>query len=200
MASKIEYTGYVVDAAQPSDSNAGKDEVIVSAGGGAVGVALLEAAIRAKPLTALRDRKWRVLAGNNLPLADFQKLAALAAGGTGIELERSRPDFTALLANCALSVSQAGYNTLMETIRAGARAVVVPFAGGRETEQTLRARCFAERGLLELVEESALTPATLAAAVDRAARKPAAVPGGIDLEGAQRSAASIMQMAMGQAP
>jgi predicted glycosyltransferase len=200
MASKIEYTGYVVDAAQPSDSNAGKDEVIVSAGGGAVGVALLEAAIRAKPLTALRERKWRVLAGNNLPLADFQKLAALAAGGTGIELERSRPDFTALLANCALSVSQAGYNTLMETIRAGARAVVVPFAGGHETEQTLRARCFAERGLLELVEESALTPATLAAAVDRAACKPAAVPGGIDLEGAQRSAASIMQMAMGQAP
>jgi predicted glycosyltransferase len=200
IAGWIEYTGYVVDAAQPPDSGAGKDEVIVSAGGGAVGAALLEAAIRSKPLTVLRERKWRVLAGNNLPLADFQKLAALAAGATGIVLERSRPDFTALLANCALSISQAGYNTLMETIRAGARAVVVPFAGGHETEQTLRARCFAERGLLELLEESALTPAALAAAVDRAARKPAALPVGIDLEGAQRSAASIAQLATGRAP
>lgn len=200
IAGRIEYTGYVVDAARRPDSNAGKGEVIVSAGGGAVGAALLEAAMRAKPLSALRDRKWRVLAGNNLPPGDFQKLAALAAGEAGIEFERSRPDFIALLSNCALSISQAGYNTLMETVRAGARAVVVPFAGGHETEQTLRARCFGERGLLELLEENALTPATLAAAVDRAARKPLASRGDIDLEGAQRSAVSIAQLAMGIAP
>jgi predicted glycosyltransferase len=37
----------------------------------------------------------------------------------------------------------------METLVAGARAVVVPFARGQEAEQTLRARCFAERGLLD---------------------------------------------------
>ena len=200
IAGRIEYTGYVVDAAQPSESNAGKNEVIVSAGGGAVGAALLDAAIRAKPLSALRDRKWRLLAGNNLAPGDFRQLAALAAGATGIELERSRPDFTVLLANCALSISQAGYNTLMETIRAGARAVVVPFAGGHETEQTLRARCFAERGLLELVEESALAPAMLAAAIDRAARKPPALPGDINLDGARRSAASIAQLATERMP
>jgi predicted glycosyltransferase len=200
IAGRIEYTGYVVDDAQPADGNAGQDEVIVSAGGGAVGAAFLEAAMRAKPLTELAGRNWRVLAGNNLPEGEFQKLARLAAGGTGIELERSRPDFTTLLANCALSISQAGYNTLMETIRAGARAVVVPFAGGHETEQTLRARCFAERGLLELVEESALAPETLAAAIDRAARKPRPPPGAINLDGAQRSAALIAQLAMEKTP
>src|SRR6185436_13631922 len=98
------------------------------AGGGAVGAGLLEAAIRAKPMTVLRDRHWRVLAGNNLPDEEYRKLAGLAAGAKGVELERSRPDFTTLLANCALSVSQAGYNTLMETVSAGARAVMVPFA------------------------------------------------------------------------
>ena len=200
IAGRIEYTGYVVDAAPTAGSDAGKGEVIVSAGGGAVGAELLAAAIRAKPLTALRDRRWRVLAGNNLADADFQRLATLAAGDTGIELERSRPDFTTLLDNCALSISQAGYNTLMETIRARARAVVVPFAGGHETEQSLRARCFAERGLLELVEESALAPQTLAAAIDRAARKPQPPPGGINLEGASCAAASIAQLALGGAP
>lgn len=199
IAGRIEYTGYVVDAAKPADGDAGKGEVIVSAGGGAVGAELLEAAIRAKPLTVLRGRNWRVLAGNNLPHKEFQKLARLAAGAVGIELERSRADFTTLLSNCALAISQAGYNTLMETIRAGARAVVVPFAGGQEMEQTLRAHCFAERGLLELVEESALAPDTLAAAIDRAARKPRPAPGAINLDGARRSAASIAQLAMDKA-
>ena len=200
IASRIEYTGYVVDDAQPADASAGCGEVIVSAGGGAVGAGLLEAAIRAKPLTVLRDRTWRVLAGNNLPEGEFRALARLAAQGVGIELERSRRDFTTLLANCALSDSQAGYNTLMEIIRAGARAVVVPFAGGHETEQSLRARCFAERGLLQLVEESALAPATLAAAIDRAARNPRPPHEAINLDGAQRSAALIARLAMEKAP
>jgi predicted glycosyltransferase len=195
IAGRIEYTGYVVDAAQPVDGSAGKGEIIVSAGGGAVGAGLLEAAIRAKPLTALRDRNWRLLAGNNLADGDFLNLARLATEETGIELERARPDFATLLANCELSVSQAGYNTLMEVVQARARCVAVPFAGGHETEQTLRARCFAERGLLELVEEGDLDPGALAAAIDRAARKPRPSPGAMDLDGARRSAVLIARLA-----
>ena len=195
IAGRIEYTGYVVDAVQGADGSAGRGEVIVSAGGGAVGAGLLEAAIRAKPLTALRDRTWRILAGDNLPDSDFRGLARLVAGESGTVLERSRPDFTTLLANCALSVSQAGYNTLMEIVCAGARAVVVPFARGQETEQTLRARCFAGRGLLDIVEESALSPEALAAAINLAAGRPRPSPDSINLDGARRSAASIMRLA-----
>jgi len=195
LASKIRYTGYVVDvpARGVPQSSAGMGEVIVSAGGGAVGAELLETAILARPLTALRSRTWRVLAGSNLQEASFSALARLA-GETGeghVVVERARRDFTALLANCELSVSQAGYNTLIEVVQARARAVVVPFAGGHETEQTLRARCFAERGLLEFVEESALGPQTLAAAIDRAARKPRPAGGAVDLDGARCSAALI---------
>ena len=102
IAAKLHYTGYVVDA-PAAGSKAGTDEVIVSAGGGAVGEALLEAALRAKPLTTLRDRTWRVLAGDNLPEAAYRKLGALAAAEGGVALERGRTDFTALLANCTLA-------------------------------------------------------------------------------------------------
>jgi predicted glycosyltransferase len=188
IARRIVHTGYVVAAAPQPQGGPGTDEVIVSAGGGAVGARLLEAAIGAKALGSLRHRTWRLLAGDNLPEADFQRLAALAASERGIALERTRADFTTLLANCALSVSQAGYNTLLETVGARARAVVVPFSGGRETEQALRARCFAERGLLEVVDETALSPQALAAAIERAARRARPAPGAIDLDGAQRSA------------
>jgi predicted glycosyltransferase len=192
IAQRIAYTGYVVDAAAgPGDPGVGRGEVIVSAGGGAVGAPLLEAAIGARPLTTLRDRTWRLLAGNNLDDGEFRRLGRLVADTPGIVLERARADFASLLANAELSISQAGYNTLMETIHARARAVAVPFAGGRETEQSLRARCFAERGLLEVVEESALSAQSLAAAVDRAAAKPRPATIAVDLDGARKSAAIV---------
>jgi predicted glycosyltransferase len=139
-----------------------------------------------------------VLAGDNLPEADYRRLQALAAADGGIVFERSRGDFTALLANCALSISQAGYNTLLETVQAGARAVVVPFARGNETEQTLRAGSFAARGAVEMVEEAALTPQALAAAMARAMVRPKA-GGAIDLDGARRSAALLAELAAGRA-
>lgn len=184
LAGKLHYTGYVVENSSVAGSDAGAGEVLVSAGGGAVGQHLLDTAIAARPLTSLRERTWRVLAGINA--GDLAGLRARA--GAGVIVERFRSDFTLRLRNCVLSVSQAGYNTVMEVLQAGARAVVVPFAGGTESEQTLRAALLAERGLLQVVEEAALTPATLAAAIDRAAARPRPAMGAIDLDGARRSA------------
>ena len=197
IAGRIQYTGYVVDPAAGNGSNAGADEVIVSAGGGAVGAELLGCAIRARSLSVAKDRTWRVLAGANLPERDYAGLARLVAefGAGRVVLERARSDFTTLLANCHLSVSQAGYNTLMEVVQARARAVAVPFAGGNESEQTLRARCFAERGLVELVEENGLSPGILATAVDRASRKQRPSPRAINLDGARASAVLVARWA-----
>jgi predicted glycosyltransferase len=134
-----------------------------------------------------------VLGGANLPQSAFESLAALARaeGGEGIVLERFRADFPSRLAACALSVSQAGYNTLMEALAAGARAVVVPFAGGGETEQRLRARLFSERGLIEVLDEDELAPESLAAAIARALARPAPRSDAVDLDGARTSAALV---------
>lgn len=188
LAGKLHYTGYVVEDI-PAAGDAGNDEVLVSAGGGAVGRKLLETAIEARPLTGLRDRTWRILAGANSESLD--ELDSIAKGS--VIVERTRNDFTLRLRNCVLSVSQAGYNTTLETLQAGARAVLVPFAGGGESEQTLRARLLAERGLVHVVEEDVLSPATLAAAIDRAAAGPRPAPESIDLGGARRSAELLRQ-------
>jgi predicted glycosyltransferase len=183
LAGKLHYTGYVVEEMK-LEADVGKDEVLVSAGGGAVGRRLLETAIQARALSSLRDRIWRILTGPNFE--GFDKLKSSA--GEGVIVERARKDFTQRLKNCVLSVSQAGYNTVVETLQAGARAVLVPFAGGGESEQTLRARLLAERGLVHVVEEDALTAATLAAAIDGAAAGPRPAPGAVDLGGARCSA------------
>ena len=197
IAEKLHYTGFVVErgAGDQYDTLAGKDEVIVSAGGGAVGRILLETAMHARPFSILANRTWRVLLGINASVADAAMIGALVRriGGGRVVIERVRDDFTTLLRNCAVSVSQAGYNTTMEILDAGARAVLVPFAGGAETEQTLRATILAEHGRLQVVEESALAPEALATAIDLAARGPAPKRGAIDLGGAQRSAVLLAQ-------
>ena len=97
--------------------------------------------------------------------------------------------------NCALSISQGGYNTVMEVINAGARAIVVPYAGGIETEQTLRATALEKRGAIHVVDEATLSPAALAAAVEGAMAAPAGNAGGLDSGGAERTAALVKDWA-----
>jgi predicted glycosyltransferase len=79
----------------------------------------------------------------------------------------------------------------MELLAAGTRAVVVPFAEGGETEQPMRARLLAARGLLTLVEPADLTPRALAAAIDAADRRPPPTVSAIDLAGAAETARAI---------
>ncbi len=190
IADKLCYTGYVVDETGTTGTTAdGNGEVIVSAGGGAVGLDLLRCAVQARPLSAARDLPWRVLVGVNVSEEDFAMLRRMA--DDGVIVERARSDFPALLTGARLSVSQGGYNTMMEVQKAGIPALAVPYAGGIETEQTLRCRLLAERGALCLLDEGELTPPALAAAIDEALTlrvPPAPV---LDMNGAEKSAALI---------
>jgi predicted glycosyltransferase len=153
------YTGYVADFAS-APGEAGHDEVVVSVGGGAVGEPLLRAAAAARTRTVLADRTWRLLGAKAREQRD------------GLIAEPPRTDFTTLLRNATLSISQAGYNTVAETLSCADRAVLVPFGTARETEQTDRATWLAERGLVTCVPAETLSADTLAVAVDRALRQP----------------------------
>lgn len=162
LADKLRYTGYVVE---PPPAAVPNGEVLVSTGGGAVAAPLIRAALEARPLTAFADAPWRVLIGQAMPPEAFEEIRRGAPGG--VVVERARPDFTSLLAGARLSISQAGYNTMLEVLAAGIPAVVVPFDTTEETEQGLRARLFAERGALAVVEDAAPTGRSLAAAIAR---------------------------------
>ncbi len=191
----VRYTGYVVDhaAARRLAGGPGTGEVIVSAGGGAVGEPLLRAAIAARRETRLGAAPWRVLVGYALPEPAFRSIRQAAPGG--VIVERARPDFLSLLCNCTLSISQGGYNTVMEVLRAGARGVIVPYAGGLETEQTLRARLLAGRGSLQVVAEHAVSAQTIARAAEAALDGPPPSAAGIDTSGAETSAGLIAALA-----
>jgi len=183
------YTGYATPTVRddgPTDREIGRGEVIVSCGGGATGGPMLRAAIAARPMTRLADRPWRLMAGPHLPAAEIAAVtdAADAVADGGIRFGANSDRFADMLRNCLLSVSHAGYNTTLDLLATRCRSVVVPVEGADrlETEQPLRARLLAERGVWQVVPEDALTPENLAVAIDQAldAPPPPDLPLGLD--------------------
>jgi predicted glycosyltransferase len=189
IADRTHYTGLV--GPDPPAAIHRNHAVVVSAGGGAVGAGLLEAAIRAAPLTPFRDDRWLVLAGPNLPETDFVHLQAIAANTSArIEVIRSVPDLPAFLAGARVSISQAGYNTVADILVAGCAAVLVPFASGGETEQTMRAAALASSGRAAVMRDDNVDPASIAAAIRQAVSSPQAPV--MQLDGGPQTAAILL--------
>ncbi|MBP0617188.1 glycosyltransferase family protein [Jiella mangrovi] len=189
----VTYTGYVTEAAERGAGEA-NDRVVVSAGGGAAAGSLLQTAIAARKLCPpeIRDKVWHFLTGPRASDAEYAALAAMADEKTIVE--RFSPRFQALLDGASLSISQAGYNTVMNLMRARIPAIVVPYDDGEETEQAFRSRRMEAMGLLDVVEASTLSPDIFAAAIARAHAKRDRPAAAIDLEGADATALAIRRL------
>jgi hypothetical protein len=109
-------------------------------------------------------------------------------------VEPARSDFPALLAQASISVSQAGYNTVLDVVRSGARPVLVPYAEHGETEQRMRASRLRELDLAVVVDGPEISAASLAGAIDAAGSKNDWKRWNFDCDGAARSAAIIVEM------
>jgi predicted glycosyltransferase len=151
------------------------------------------AAIAARPLSRQRDRPWRVIAGGAVDGAGLPSRPT--ALPPGIAVEHQRDDFQSLLAKSLLSVSQAGYNTVVEVLSLGKPMVLVPFETVTETEQRLRAERLSALGLAEVVLGGELTPSTLARAIDRVVAQPPERRPALDLDGAGTSARLVAELA-----
>jgi len=200
IADRIAYTGYI-DAppgtkqpVMPNDTpnqtglRLNDQEVLISAGGGAVALPIIKAVAAARPLSQLKDRPWRC----RIATHELAKIRAeLGPAAAGLILEPPHPDFTDRLRHCAVSLSRAGYNTVVDILSAQARAVVIPFAAAGETEQELRAEIMAQHQLMTFIREENIIPARLAAALDAAAAAPAPAVTSVDLSGRATSARLI---------
>ena len=71
----------------------------------------------------------------------------------------------------------AGYNTIMDILSTGVRALVYPFAGDGEQEQTVRASKLAQLGVLDVLNKQQLTPERLARQIQKTLRgSPVRIP------------------------
>ena len=194
ISDRLYYSGIVAGPTGIANAQAAR-EVIVSAGGGAVGQDLLRTALAARSRGALADLRWRLITGPNIPAGAFDELKKSTPDG--LVVERFRPDFRARLKTAALSISQAGYNTTADVLQAGVPAVLVAYTGGgKESEQRMRAERLHSLGLAVSLDDETLTLSAMTAAIE-AARKMGSEPPTrkIDLNGAEKSAELIIKWA-----
>jgi predicted glycosyltransferase len=184
----VHYTGFVLPRGEEAiKHNVRQRQVVVSAGGGMVGAPLFQVAIKAQPI--LWDKlslPMTVVAGPFLPEDDWRVLEAQAENKPGLTLHRYLPNMTDLLASHSVSVSQCGYNTVMDILKSGIAALVVPYAQGQEDEQTNRAKRLSQLGLLRMVEADGLSVAQFVSGVERLLQF-TPNPAVLDLDGATRS-------------
>jgi len=189
IAPLIRYTGIVTGPVGALEGSG--FDVVVSAGGGAAGARLMRSALAALSLSKLKAARWGFVTGPNLPPGAVAELDAGLPANAAMVVQRN--DFRALLAHAEMSISQAGYNTAADVLDAGCRSVMVPFAEGGETEQSRRAAALGERGLVEVVQESDLSPEALARAIDRAVERPRPGRAGLRLDGAESTAGLLLE-------
>ena len=195
LRSPVYHTGFVTNGASAGPAPAARDpRVVVSAGGGSVGESLLEAALDAQPSLYRDDGlAMRVIAGPFLPDEGWQELRARAAGRDELELVRSVPDLPAELRRAAVSVSQCGYNTALDVLRARVPALVVPYFAPGEDEQTRRAQRLVGRGAVRALAPDQLDGRALAREVRTLRHShPPAVD--LDMGGAQATAEILSRM------
>lgn len=192
----LRYTGYVAPApALPHPDGTGTGEIVVSAGGGAVGETLFRAAVRAAAQQP--DQTWRILVGGADPGALVAELRALVEGTASI-VEPARSDFRQLLPRAAASVSMCGYNTALDLMQAGTPSVIVPFDDGKEVEQGLRARALSEIPGFAVVESVDLTAENLERALLKVMRDSPRDSGGLQFNGAAKSVRIAEEMEAGR--
>jgi predicted glycosyltransferase len=189
IADKVRYTGLV--APPPASDPTERFDIIASAGGGAVGLDLIRAA-RDAASSLPASYRWLLISGPNLPERDFAMLQHEAPAN--VTLVRFRKDFPSLLKGAKVSISQAGYNTVGDLLRTDCRAILIPFVAGGETEQTVRAERLKAMGLASILPETGLTAEHVARAVSEALVRPPRQAAGLDLAGAETTAAIIRSM------
>lgn len=184
ISEKLRYSGFVANPPAPMHPDAlGQGEVLVSAGGGAVGDALYAAALGAAKRDG--DLHWRVLVGGADAPAKCAALKEL--GPANATIEPARSDFRQMLHCAKASVSMCGYNTALDVLQAGTPAVFVPFDAGGEVEQSLRASALAKIAGIRVVNSVDLQAETLLNTVYSVVQDPRRDPQTQGLDGANRT-------------
>src|SRR5678816_1362046 len=194
----IKYTGFVVPSGPATPTESKRKRIVVSAGGGIAGEPLLRTAIEA--LDYLHDEvEMKVIAGPFLSDESWRALRSLAHGRNKLRLVRQVSDLYGELCEAAVSISQAGYNTCLDVLRAKVPAILVPFGKENEDEQRKRALRLQDLGAVRVLEQNDLTPARLAAEIRESMKSKFATPA-LDLNGAENAAALIESMTAVTAP
>ena len=194
----VHHTGFVAPPQPAVDGSEVPDltpRLLVSAGGGMVGDPLFRAAVAAhRHVHATTGLSTTIVAGPFLPEDSWSWLQEEARRSDQLDVCRRVPDLAAEMRRSAVSLSQGGYNTTMDLLRARTPAVVVPYDDGKEDEQVRRTSRLADLGALTMLLTAHVGTESLVRAVQTAVSAPPAQLR-LDLDGAASSARIVAWLA-----
>ncbi|MGF1601791.1 MAG: glycosyltransferase family protein [Thermosynechococcaceae cyanobacterium] len=192
---EVHYTGYVVQQQQDrltlSDQvslNRTEPMILVSVGGGRFGHNLLYGMVGAAELLADQiPHHIQMFAGPFIPDDVFWDLKQVGQDLSNLTIHRYTPNLLAYMQQADLSVNMSGYNTTMNILTTGVRALMLPFTGNDDQEQTMRVRRLEQLGRVQMLQAADVNPECLAQRVQVAlTQQPQET--NFDLDGVQKTA------------
>ena len=205
LACDLHYTGFVSQPlARPSTEPLehlpkdpkGTPLIIVSIGGGRVGYEFVECALTtSERMNSFLSHRMVIFAGPYMPEFQFQQLQTHVNGTSHVTLQRYTSHFLAYLQKADLSISMAGYNTCMNIVSSGIRALVLPFMGRGNEEQRIRTRKLEERGIVMGLDPHKLNPDYLLEKIQVVLNRPHHPENfSLNIQGAENTSASILDI------
>lgn len=196
------YSGYVTNPASSTRGNVAPPRynlenplVIATVGGGEDGFHLLKNFLHASVAAPFRAI---AVTGPMMGGAELSELEQLAHANA-ITLHTFVPGLNQWFAAASAVVCMGGYNTITQTLAAGAKVICVPRVQPRR-EQLVRAEAFARLGLLRHVLPTELSPVRLRAEIEIAIAVPRVelqqrIQNTLEFEGAEFAAHHLLALA-----
>ena len=191
----VHYTGYVVQSLPESlRVILNEPTILVSVGGGRFGHDLLECVARSAPI--LQDKtpyKIQMFTGPFCPESVFDKLQQLAIEQENLNVARYTPYLLDYMQQVDLSIGMSGYNTTMNILNTGVRAMMMAFQGNNDKEQETRLKKLDSLDRVKMIHSQDLQPEKFAQnIVDYLQHHPAKLD--LDFNGATNTAYYLKQL------
>ena len=138
-------------------------KILVSVGGGRIGYELLEAVVEASVILAKNIRhKIQIFTGPFIPEEKLSRLQKAACERGNINIAKYTTQFISYMKRADVSISLSGYNTTMNILSTGVKAIVVPLGHeNQDREQLVRNQKLEKLGIVEVIHPDNLKPAHL---------------------------------------
>ncbi|MDJ0772502.1 MAG: glycosyltransferase [Mastigocoleus sp. MO_167.B18] len=165
---ETKYTGYVVQKPQVSPQLTNEEReiiyseqpfILVSIGGGRFGHKLIDCVIEsADILEQSIPHKIQVFTGPFAPEDKVQAWQKRTENKNNIIVNRYTRNLLSYMQKADLSISMSGYNTTLNIMTTGVRAMILPFTGNNDQEQRMRASKLDNFGAVKMLDSSDLQP------------------------------------------
>lgn len=212
VAERLRYTGYVCTPQAPRytarvrakyipSADTETKLIVAMAGGGADAYPMMRALLDALPTINARRRSFLALVAGPFMPAEQRRDLEQRARGLPARVSMSVSDTLSYIAAADLTIAMAGYNTTMEILHSGKRAILIP-RRGPSAEQRMRAQLFADQGWVEMIDPDCLDAANVTGhvcgALDRGPRMNA--PLRPDMQGLTSAADTLLDLIAQPAP